>query len=272
MQIKKLSSLPFPKIIEALLAAFSDYYVTLSEDLDYWRQRFHAARVNLDYSYGVFDQEQLVAFIIHGIDQKKAIPTAFNTGTGVLDAYRGQKLVDLLYAHALPKLHAQGIKLCSLEVIQQNARAIRVYERIGFKINTSMYSYRGKLPAPDSSIQLKEVPFTDLLQAGHKGYPNYFWDNTNAAVLQAGSTYITYGAYLPAGHLIGYFVWHAPRYHLVQVECLESDWETLFKGIAQLNPYFSINNVDRQRLDLLQFLKNKGFQNTINQYEMEMYI
>jgi ribosomal protein S18 acetylase RimI-like enzyme len=107
--------------------AFDGYFVKMPDSLDYWATRFKQARVNYHYSFGVFDASRLVAFIIQGMDIHDGQLTAFNTGTGVLPAYRGQKLVDRLYDHAIPRLKERGIQKCQLEVIQENERAIRVY-------------------------------------------------------------------------------------------------------------------------------------------------
>ena len=50
-------------------------------------------RCGLRLSFGVFDGEQLVGFVIHCIGEEAGRTVAYNTGTGVLPGYRGQRWV-----------------------------------------------------------------------------------------------------------------------------------------------------------------------------------
>ena len=102
MQIKSLQHISLEQIVECLLIAFEGYFVHMPTELSYWDNRFRAARVDYGLSFGVFDDDRLVAFIIQGIDIHNGEMTAFNTGTGVVPEYRGLQLVDKIYAHAIP--------------------------------------------------------------------------------------------------------------------------------------------------------------------------
>ena len=104
MKIRPLTDCPLSQIVDCLGEAFENYFVKMPSDVEFWRNRFKAARVDYNLSYGVFDQDGLVAFIIHGIDQHLGQKTAFNTGTGVIPSFRGRQLVDKIYEFAIPKL------------------------------------------------------------------------------------------------------------------------------------------------------------------------
>jgi hypothetical protein len=69
MTVKPLSSTPFGDIMKCFLTAFKDYYVVLPEATEYWRDRFVTARVDWDLSFGMFQEELMVGFVIHGIDE-----------------------------------------------------------------------------------------------------------------------------------------------------------------------------------------------------------
>ena len=150
--IQHLKNTDLPIIVDCLVKAFANYFVPMPDSVDYWRNRFKGARVNFELSYGVFDDQQLVAFIINGVDGEKEALTAFNTGTGVLPAYRGQQLVDKMYEKAIPIFKENDITSCALEVIQANDRAIRVYERIGFTKQRSLQCFKGAIKLEGKAV------------------------------------------------------------------------------------------------------------------------
>ena len=43
----------------------------------------------------------MVGFILHALDKRNNKLTAFNTGTGVISEYRGKRIVNSIYTHAL---------------------------------------------------------------------------------------------------------------------------------------------------------------------------
>ena len=134
MEIRPLTETPLETTVECLTRAFSDYFVQMPADPIYWRKRWKGARVDYRASFGAFEKEQLVGFMIHGLDFRNGLYTAFNTGTGVVPAFRGQRLVGKMYETALPQLENRGIRACSLEVIQENEKAVKAYQKVGFSI------------------------------------------------------------------------------------------------------------------------------------------
>lgn len=128
MYISSLQNTGITTIVNCILDAFTGYFVQLPKDTDYWVKRFAGARVNLNYSYGAFDNDELVALVIHGIDIYEDDLAAFNLCTGVIEGYRGKHLVDRIYHYAIPYLKSKGVTQCRLEVIQENTRAIKAYQ------------------------------------------------------------------------------------------------------------------------------------------------
>lgn len=270
MEIRSLAQTPLRAIVDCLLIAFEDYFVPMPSDVNYWADRFKGARVDLELSYGAFAGEQLVGFIIHGIDNYKGHFTAFNTGTGVIPAYRSQKIVDQIYAFALPKLKQQGISQCALEVIQDNHRAIRVYERIGFSITRNFLCFKGKLQQPPEELKVEPVSF-EQVQGLRMDHQLYSWDNVNAAIETAGSIYTTYLVKNGAQE-IGFFTINAKNGYLAQYEASPDDFPSLLAGIQTVHPEVRINNVDQERAEIILFLLSAGLDNHIDQYEMQMKI
>ena len=152
--IRDLATTELKDIVHCLTLCFDNYFVQLPSDTSYWKERFRCARVDYSLSFGAFDENLLVGFIIIGVDSRNEKLTAFNTGTGVLPSYRGRKIVDMLFAHAFPLFISRGITHCGLEVIQDNTRARHVYERIGFAVSRTFLCFRGTLPAVSSVATL----------------------------------------------------------------------------------------------------------------------
>lgn len=267
MEIKDLSTTPFEKVIACFLSAFEGYFVKLPEDPDYWRERFATARVNWELSFGMFDKDQLVGYIINGIDDHNRKPTAYNTGTGVLPGYRGKAIVDKLYRHAIPLLKEQGVEKCLLEVICENERAIKVYERTGFKITRKVQSFSGHIPGEFSKNGFQKCHFQEVINSGLYKSEHYSWDNTAEAVAQMGNRVQTWcpGAQKPPED---YLVMD-PEGNVIQLESKTRSYTQLLQAAGAVSKDLKLKNVDSERTGLIEALEKMHFSNTVNQYEME---
>ncbi len=155
MIITNLTSTDLGDITNTFNAAFSDYIIQFIATEEYLQNRWEAAGVNFELSFGAFIDNKLVGFIIHGIDIWDGLKTAFNVGTGVIPEHRGKKIVKKLYNHALPVLKSHGIKQCRLEVIQNNEKALRAYKSIGFKEKRELLCFAYK----SNQTQYEMPPF-----------------------------------------------------------------------------------------------------------------
>lgn len=272
MTIKNLAHLTLQEIVDCFLAAFDGYFVKMPDDITYWHNRFTAARVDYNLSFGVFDDDKLVAFIINAIDLDKGLKTAYNTGTGVLPAYRGQQLVDKIYQYAIPILKENGVEVCQLEVIDENHRAIAVYERIGFHNIRRLKCYNGELRT-SHNVFLQSFPVNELHYLEQSEYP-YPWDNTRTTVTNVANTYDCYWVYRDSElqEKVGYFVINPQTKYVAQVERYAGDWEHIFAGVAQISSSIKMSNIDENRKDLIAYLAKMGVKNSIDQFEMEMKI
>ena len=134
IQFQPLVTTSFENIIDCFVEAFSDYFVTMPTDPEIYRQRWHMSGVDWDLSVGAFDREKLVGFIIHSVGDRQGFLTAHNSGTGVIPTHRGKGLVYGMYDYAFPRLIDAGIQKSRLEVITENIRAVRAYQKVGFQI------------------------------------------------------------------------------------------------------------------------------------------
>jgi len=269
MQIKNLSTTNINQIVACLSDSFSEYAVKMPSDPHFWAKRWKSARVDYALSFGVFDKDKLVAFIINGIDEHEGKRTAFNTGTGVIKSHRGQQLVDKMYAAATPHFKEQGIKKWMLEVLCNNKRAIRVYQRIGFKITRTLKCFKGNLNISNPEITVKPIDFNDRPIKENPNHHFYSWDNRDEAIFTS-DDYKTYLVYDKSEKYIGYFCIIPERDYLVQYETDINNFPSLLAAISSVNSFIKVNNVDSRRVLIVDHLLNAGMENTVDQFEMEV--
>ena len=272
MHIRNLAALSTADIVECLLCAFSNYFVALPTDIGYWEKRFHAARVDRHLSFGMFDGEKLVGFIITGIDRHEGKLTAFNSGTGVLPGYRGKGVVDDIYEYALPHFRKNGVEKCMLEVIQENERALKVYRRIGFHVKKSLTSWKGILREADTTLQIQKVDFQNILDLGLYQPEFYSWDNMAEAVKLSEDAKDSFLVLDHKGTVKGYFIVGAGG-QVVQLNAVEEgDLSEVVKSLANISQEVKFGNIPKERENLLRIFESLGFENTVNQYEMEFHL
>ena len=276
MEIKNLAQTDLDSIVACFLNAFSEYFIQLPTETSYWAGRFQLARVDYSLSFGVFENEKLVAFIMNGIDRHDGKLTAFNTGTGVISEYRNRQLVDKMYAFALPFFKERGIEKCVLEVVQKNDRAIRVYERIGFEKTRDYWGFRGEIKSESPGVEARGISFEATKNFSNPNSYFYSWDNQDRAIELSREDCRFYEVFDEKAEKIGFFIFNPRLSFLAQFEIFDTNkpenWQKLFAGARQVGGTVKINNVDARRQDLISAIIAAGLENHINQYEMEMSI
>lgn len=267
MQIKNLSSIPFEKVVDCFLQAFKNYFVSLPDDVDYWRNRFAAVKVDWALSFGMFDGDKLVGYIINGIGDHNGKLTAYNTGTGVLEEYRGRQIVDQLYDHAFPVFKKRGIQKCLLEVICENSRAIKVYERTGFEVLRKLCSYSGTISSKDSSIFVEKVDYRKILDLNLYNPAYYSWEGSAETILNLGDRVETY--FFGEGAIWGYFCIDQNS-NILQLD--SNGCHKLIEGIAKVSKVVKTKNISEDRTGVISALVSAGLNNSVNQFEMQLML
>ena len=273
MTINKLSETSFNELLDCFLKAFENYYVQMPKDKAYYKQRWKAAKVDFDLSYGMFVNDRLIGFIIHAIDKRFGIPTAFNTGTGVIPEYRGKRITKLIYDYALDDLSKHGIKKSILEVITKNEKAIRAYKSVGFEICKEYMCFAGRIAnETEDQLALKKISIEKLKWDKLPNQQFYSWDFQKETI--ALGSYNIYQV-INNSEPESYFIINPENKYLAQFDILnknKSSWRRLFSAIQQVSSEVKIINVDKSLTDKIEFLRSSGLKNTLNQYEMELKI
>ncbi|BBH23245.1 acetyltransferase [Paenibacillus baekrokdamisoli] len=216
------------QIFEAFTLGFSDYLVPLKMDQDTFVARFFGPEGNtLDHSFIALDQDCPIGLILGGIRQFDRLKTMRCGTLCVAPAYRGQgisyKLVEM---HKNIALTAQ-CKQLFLEVIKDNDRAVKFYERHGYQSVYTLKYYTcmvSSIPpvSPTLPYTMEEITF-DTLETFRNAFPDchinwqsdtpYYAASTQEAFLcayDANHRQVSLIAMSPQGKVN--FLWVDPKY------------------------------------------------------------
>lgn len=273
MTVNSLSRISLDELLDCFLVAFENYFVKMPTNKNYYEQRWRAAKVDFNYSYGMFDQGKLVGFIIHAIDKRAGILTAFNTGTGVIPEYRGRRIVKSIYEYALKDLWHNGIERSTLEVIAENSIAIRSYQSVGFKVCKKYKCYTGKIRIEnDDQFTLREIALKNIDWDTLPNQQFYSWDFQRESI--SGGNY-SFFQVLHNKEPESFFIINPDHQYLAQFDLLNTEnkgWRRLFSAIQKVSDGIKVINVDERLKDKLDQLTLMGLENSVDQYEMELNI
>ncbi len=135
IQHKSLKNTDLKEVHIAFTDAFSNYEVPFNltyQELVYLLER---RGYNQELSYGSFYKDKLVGFVLNGIEDWKGVPTAYDTGTGIITEFQGKGIAKDLFTFCIKNLKNKGMHQYLLEVIKTNTKAIQLYKDLGFQIS-----------------------------------------------------------------------------------------------------------------------------------------
>ena len=273
MIIKNLADISFDKILDCFLLAFENYFVTMPTDRNYYCEKWKASKVDFNLSYGMFDKEKLVGFIIHSIDKRHGILTAYNSGTGVIPRFRGNGIVKSIYKYALKDLKQNHIEKSTLEVITNNEKAICSYKNVGFEKSKTYKCFSGtiKVEHPEP-FEIEEINFHGINWSELPNQHLYSWDNQKESILEGNYTFLRV---VNNKEPESFFIIKPENGYVAQLDILKPEsnsWNRLFCAIKSISSSIKINNVDDRLTEKIHQLGKIGLDNLVNQYEMELEI
>lgn len=274
--LQTLENIPIEKLLEVFNLSFSDYIVPFCLTKEQLEDKIKSDSIKLEFSVGAFQDNQLIAFILHGYDLVDQLKIVYNAATGVIPTKRGNKLTYKMYEHILPVLHQNDIDKLLLEVITTNERAIKTYKNIGFKIIRELNCYKGSI-----NITNRNSDF-EIRKLGQYNWPELqsFWDlkpswqNSITALEKMKNFNISLGVY-DTEKLLGYSIFN-PKLKRIHQLSVDKNYRT--KGAArQLLEHIATNygkdlsaiNIENTSKEILKFMKEMGMNLYIKQYEME---
>ncbi len=277
MEIHTLKGVATKDVVKVFNASFSDYFISFQLTEEQLATKMVADKVNLNLSVGVFENEQLVAFILHGFDKVGNQKMLYNAGTGVIPKKRGSGLTKQMYHFILPILKKKGINTLVLEVISENIQAIKSYKKSGFKIERELVCYKGEIHTSNTNntIEIKSLKeynwevlesFWDIAPA---------WQNSKNTIDELKNDHISLGAYIQ-NQMVGYLIYNPKNKRLLQFAVAKkfrkkSVASSLLSNLIVVSgSTLSIINVDKSSKSVHTFLKKMGFEKYLEQLEMKL--
>jgi ribosomal protein S18 acetylase RimI-like enzyme len=280
-----LSHTSLSDIYLTFMEAFADYVQDASHVTETsFQNRTIRGGVNLDLSVGTFANEKLVGFTLVAVDTFNGLPCAFDAGTGIIKAYRGMGIAKEMFAFIAPKLAATGVQRFLLEVLKENAPAIKAYQKAGFTVTRNLDSYA--LVLEEAVLPTKQDPWLDfyrIQQTELANYAEFFdwqpaWENSLSCIARIPDEVLMIGIRFQ-GDRAGILVYYPLQKWIL---CLAVHPNYRRRGIAtQMIAYLRdeiYREVDSVRIINLQhsdegmkaFLQQVGFHFTFDQHEMAL--
>lgn len=284
MKYAYLTADDFPRAHATMVEAFSDYQV----DMSYmtaersWLRNLKSG-VHYDCSVGAFEGEKLVGLTFVGLDDWQGEKAAFDAGTGIIPAFRGQGIAKAMFEFILPRLRERSVSKFLLEVLQPNQAAIRAYTKTGFTITREFACYD---LFPDSFVAENLASDTFDVRIVDKEKVQEFktlvdwqpsWENSFSGMDRIENELIRLGAFC-GDQCVGILVFY-PLLGWIMSLVVHKDFRrqgvasSLVKALMADLPagvdIVKIDNIDRSDKSMLAFFEKAGARLLIDQFEME---
>lgn len=279
MEIRTLAGIDNIKILTVFNESFSDYFVPFRLTEDQLKFKIIADKIDLELSVGVFENGKLIGFILNGFDIINNQKVVYNGGTGVIPAKRGFGLTKQMYIFNLPILEKKGIDKVILEVISNNIQAVKSYKKSGFLTTRELACFKGIFESTKSNMEAEIKGLTNyqwnLMESFWDITPT--WQNSKNVLSKLKNKNDSLGAYIK-NQLVGYII-YTPNSMQIRQIAVHKDFRKIgiaSKLIAELTKkhgtIFSIINVDKKGQNVTSFFSSVGFENYIQQLEMELIL
>ncbi len=274
-KIVKISEYSIIDFIDIVNEIFKDYVVPVNWSVLNFKMDVRENSISLSDSFVFLQDEKPVGFIVNAIRGFRGRIDAM----GVVENERGKGLARRILTHALEHLKIKGIRNVVLEVAQADERAVKFYDKNGFRLKRLLHTMVLESPKPgiiNYNFQTSDPRMIYSLaiafELTHQRKPN--WQREPITILLADGRY-NYTRLSYHG-IDGYLVWGKNEdgsVYIVDCATKTDDWDIILKaGISYLvdthtPPLISIVAVPEDD-KLFQSLQNNGFKTLVIQQEM----
>ena len=142
--IKKLNEVSLLDFVNLVNEIFKDYKLPINWDVYTFKLDARENSLSFEDSFVFYENDYPTGFIVVGIRKNKARIDAM----GVIREKRGTGLASRILEHAIENLKWKAVNTVILEVIEEDERAVRFYQKNGFKIQRKLdtLGFEGKMP------------------------------------------------------------------------------------------------------------------------------
>jgi ribosomal protein S18 acetylase RimI-like enzyme len=193
MNLVTLAATPPEALARCFDRAFGDYAVAFAPAASFLPELVRRRGVRLELSVGVEEHGELVAFTLNAIGRWRGALTGYDSGTGVVPAFRGRRLTAAMLARTRALLREAGATSYLLEVLGDNVVAIRAYRGAGFTTTRELRCWELEAlsrPADPGIAVIEEAAFDPAAMAPLRdSEPS--WQNSDEAIARAGAPRVT---------------------------------------------------------------------------------
>lgn len=268
----------FKSLHETFLEAYSDYffpvYLTESQLEHHIRQN----SVELTKSVGAFAGEKLVGMTLNGFGSWNGVKTVYDAGTGVIPEFRNRGIGRALFEFMTPDFEKEGFRQMLLEVLAENEKATRLYEKLGFAPTRELIFFEQKKPFRFKSKNVFEIrelaaPDWELFETFADGSPS--WQYSRAAIENTRAKKIVLGSFF-GEKCVGYAVASRVAGMVSQIAVAPehrrrgaaSQLFTELQKRLEKEKIFRVANVHASIKSAVEFFRKCGFSESFRQIEM----
>lgn len=134
MTFRKLSELSIEENVRIWNLGFEGYFIQMIMTIEAFMTRSVNEGLSLENSLAIYVDGEPAGFVMNGFRDVDGKKLAWNGGTGIAPAFRGQGIGRALMLRNLELYREQGVELAILEALTQNESAIKLYQYVGYEI------------------------------------------------------------------------------------------------------------------------------------------
>ncbi len=284
MELVRYSPEHLSALHKAFIEAFSTPSLKVQLSIGNFKVRIEN-KLNLvpDYSYLLLQHNQVIGFLLQTINSYEKKNTLYNGGIGIIPSRRRKGYAGGLLEKGLEEAAIkENLSRSMLEVVDDNRPGNQLYESFGFQYRRTLKCFKlNSCPENSSKHErwiLKEFPLSKLNLVNHlPSYVPAFIDSFEQ--LLKNSEYERFLCLENKGEIMGYIIFQ-PKTGRISQLVVNRNYRG--KGIGRhlvaeawtrSEPnYLTLMNIPETETETLEALEKIGFENQIDQYEMELLI
>lgn len=283
--IKSLNETRIDIIHKAFLDAFSDYAEPFNLSLEQFIYMIERRGCVLELSFGAFQNNKLIGFVLNGIGNYNGRKTAYDTSTGVIKEFRRKGIAMKILNESLPILIKGGVSQYLLEVLCNNTSALNLYQKAGFNISREFDYYifsKANLNINNKCMR-NDYHFEEIINPNWNLVKTYWeiepsWQNSICSIQRKINCFHMIGVF-KGNHVVGFGIIEKLTGDIPQL-VIAKDYQRKGLATALLNHLLNYSksskikmiNIESKYLPFKEFLRSLNVPLPSKQYEMILQI